>query len=577
MPNVGRLRSFCPGDFLDQQLLASKSRENGRIIKGMQFVSPFTYLINRRVFQMLVFLLGSYQMYSSIRELVLLQDYGMEQFREMRVAQNRSDSNLSVRITFLLKGCSTVSLNLSLSGFEVVRFLPTLRTDGFEATLFDRFSKTEMKFILEGSNDGWKSHFDVCSSDIRWTSNGVRFLPNSARTTSLSLSYRPPWPWYLSVVLLNIIWTGWCLCVCYCGVFSLPELGRALSIAMLGFMSLALAVSAVGFLALGLEREAFAPFYQCIVYMTISAVLALAESFFFDAWAIMSAVSLIFAVVNDCLVYGDPANLLAEPPVRSAGLLLWSTLCIVLRRRFYRSAIEGIVADQAGSDQRWAELVASCADTLSRLDSTCKTMAELCQPRHAQQLDRKHARRSSHRLSASVVLSRVFHLDADSEVVSGFHPVHGTWDEASPVTSLDQLYSRALGLGPVLYARCVEWAGTSRGVVDCGGWAVSPGQGPALGSLSTHPLPGEAEWWAKWPCIKHPDRAIEKAVVCYGGDVSRLLDICRARILFTTPADLLGCIKEIQGPSSDVQVVRIKNYLREDYDSSHTAGYRVRS
>ena len=31
--------------------------------------------------------------------------------------------------------------------------------------------------------------------------------------------------------------------------------------------------------------------------------------------------------------------------------------------------------------------------------------------------------------------------------------------------------------------------------------------------------------------LKSPFRAAEKALTCYGGDVSRLLDLCRCRIL----------------------------------------------
>ena len=45
-------------------------------------------------------------------------------------------------------------------------------------------------------------------------------------------------------------------------------------------------------------------------------------------------------------------------------------------------------------------------------------------------------------------------------------------------------------------------------------------------------LMGAVEGWRQRRLVKAPERAVQKAVTCYGGDPSRLLDICRARIVF---------------------------------------------
>jgi hypothetical protein len=82
--------------------------------------------------------------------------------------------------------------------------------------------------------------------------------------------------------------------------------------------------------------------------------------------------------------------------------------------------------------------------------------------------------------------------------------------------------------------------------------------------------------WILRGFIKEPERAIEKATVCYGGDVSRLLDVCRARALFDGPAGILACLGAIGAPGSGAVVVRVKNSLRPGHDSRLTGGYRVR-
>ena len=82
---------------------------------------------------------------------------------------------------------------------------------------------------------------------------------------------------------------------------------------------------------------------------------------------------------------------------------------------------------------------------------------------------------------------------------------------------------------------------------------------------------------------------------CYGGDASRLLDVCRARIAFDSVADLLACLETIvaaddswvpqalpgpmpaAGPPGGVIVVRVRNGLSSAYKPADTAGYRVRT
>jgi hypothetical protein len=63
-----------------------------------------------------------------------------------------------------------------------------------------------------------------------------------------------------------------------------------------------------------------------------------------------------------------------------------------------------------------------------------------------------------------------------------------------------------------------------------------------------------------WSPLKSPQRALEKLLRCYGSDVSRLVDICRQKILFDGPEDLLACLKGLLA-DPEIRIVRIKNGL----------------
>ena len=70
--------------------------------------------------------------------------------------------------------------------------------------------------------------------------------------------------------------------------------------------------------------------------------------------------------------------------------------------------------------------------------------------------------------------------------------------------------------------------------------------------------------------IKAAERAVEKARACYGGDPSHLLDICRARLIFGTAAELAACLSAVLDSAAApvptchggaVRVVRVRNRL----------------
>uniref|UniRef100_A0A7S0N255 Uncharacterized protein n=1 Tax=Cryptomonas curvata TaxID=233186 RepID=A0A7S0N255_9CRYP len=161
-----------------------------------------------------------------------------------------------------------------------------------------------------------------------------------------------------------------------------------------------------------------------------------------------------------------------------------------------------------------------------------------------------------------------------------------------PVTNMDQLYMQACGLNPLLRSKVQDWADTSDGR-----FPLRPEDSEAKANLrlsrtrcddTSAGISGGVNQYVrwedaqdqpdllhriKWAHLKSEDRAIEKALRSYKGDVSRLVDICRQCIIFETVQDLCVCLRSILD-DRQVRVVRIKNRLDVLYDARISAGYR---
>ena len=95
----------------------------------------------------------------------------------------------------------------------------------------------------------------------------------------------------------------------------------------------------------------------------------------------------------------------------------------------------------------------------------------------------------------------------------------------------------------------------------------------ATGAMEARPF--SPAWWVERGVVKCPRRAVEKALACYGGDASRLLDVCRARMVVADMAALTRCLERIADDSA-VRVLRVKDGVGRDQDPAVHGGYRVR-
>ena len=154
--------------------------------------------------------------------------------------------------------------------------------------------------------------------------------------------------------------------------------------------------------------------------------------------------------------------------------------------------------------------------------------------------------------------------------VVGLVPRPDSADQGSGVTTpktnnSDGSYSRSLAHPPTLPLRQKTWK-VARARV---GMAVRL----MHGTLS-HGVQKAVHDWIAARLVKSPARAAAKAAGCYSGDVSHLLDVCRARLSFNSVDSLAACVQVVTA-APGVRLVRVKNLMQLASDSWWTAGFRV--
>lgn len=76
--------------------------------------------------------------------------------------------------------------------------------------------------------------------------------------------------------------------------------------------------------------------------------------------------------------------------------------------------------------------------------------------------------------------------------------------------------------------------------------------------------------------IKDPARAAEKIVLCYGGNPSRLLDVCRLRVTYKNIVGLLGGYDAVSNDAAvSVERVRLLQFDGAPSDSEPSVPFWV--
>mmetsp|Transcript_6457 Transcript_6457/g.10211 ORF Transcript_6457/g.10211 Transcript_6457/m.10211 type:complete len:340 (-) Transcript_6457:761-1780(-) len=231
-------------------------------------------------------------------------------------------------------------------------------------------------------------------------------------------------------------------------------------------------------------------------------------------------------------------------PIVSIGVAGLAILCYIARWVRTNQSERKIKFDKSRYESVWATIVDAQAESLHDL---CQAVSDLPTSTKGELRQRL---RMEHNCSG----------ETQSRIPS---PI------VQKITSLDLLYAQGQGLYHILLDKVKTWAHVSGGKlpVDVGERQMKYIKWEAIRESSA--LINSV----KWPRLKAPDRAVEKASRCYSGDVSKLLDVCRSMLVFDSIADLKTCMNVI-ALDQDIALVRVKNRLDPNHQSSETAGFR---
>ena len=518
-------------------------------------------------------------------------------------------------------GCEIESYNISgfflSSDGSYISAMPMKRVESDGFALNTSFA-ADIILALEGSNNGDDWSFIGQTSDFRKTSTGVRFFGESSNIEWRQETYdlRAPWPLIATSSVTSIVFACG-----FGGLALLRCIGRThrarpffclvcLALASINF------VAGLAYIAQGLPRECFYPLWICAVFAALGSVLWLAESVFFEALVVLALLACVGRCAEDCLAFDDCSYLSSDPPV--GWILLFLAGALVLTGLAWRThaliSTTAVESDRALHGELWRDVAGDegAARALEQIAARSAQVAAACttQGREARHYNR--ARRTDSPVPAAAPQHGVA---AEAGPAHGYElidshrsTVPGSADRRRPVRSLGQLYAQALAASVELRRVAGAWAADSGGRLSYGssttaeektdvarsarpgppgdldllaaadGGRDQPGRpgddcdveaaaGARCGDAGAGGdvedallalLPPAARDLVRLGAVKGPARAAVKAAACYGGDVSRLTDLCRARLVFDDAAGVAACLERICADAA-VRVVRVKD------------------
>ena len=282
-----------------------------------------------------------------------------------------------------------------------------------------------------------------------------------------------------------------------------------------------------------------------IGFMMFAAILW-AGSFLSYSMVALGVVGLVTVSVTDSLLSGGSSLPGRSACIASAWLTIVGSVLVLVRLVVFAHAL-GCFGHGGGSSQN----ASSCLQTLTRAESIISKSFE--------QLERICSEiAASIGACSAQQLGRLMPLDPSMTVPDGLSAsfASDTADGSSEaLQNLDQLYTQAIGLSSILQRKVGQWAAGLE-PLRC---TLSDARQPRDGDwLPPRPRMSHLEKHVSLGLIKSPARAIQKAALCYSGDVSRLTDLCRARVVCCSVGAMVRVLQEV---SKGARVVQIKNYL----------------
>jgi hypothetical protein len=565
-----------------------------------------------------MFILGVYLLVDASLSLQAYQTFGVARCRNFQIEFQKTGqrsteepgSSVTFSATLMRKGCHIHSLeaaNVSDRPPGSLSFTvpEPIEIDGFSAIVSNSTNLACDGFFILSCRDDPGGRVDVIgTSSYRKVVGGIKFFskPHPIFCGEQTVfDFQAPWPLFADGSLSSLTLSLGCISTSMLAALRSPTLGKSaitLFSLLQGSMKL---VACIGSITLGLKAESLSPMIACAIHYSLAAVLCFKEGIFISSLLTGGGLRLVFRIIDDCAIFDDCAAMARRPPIFSAVSIVIALYTIVQRNRVLATSLSSVADDQALRDAEWLLLqqdrhaATDLADLNKIVDQICTAIG----PEPPRQYNRRCMESSTTQgqsdcssqksgLDGPLVIptqtssfaqqhdltnfgwqpGRFDNMGSSEVMLSASVPIllggQAICDTSSPVTSLDQLYSQATAVASELDTICHAWA------LACDGEVVGGQGGPA-----TCAREGGIEGLVRAGLLKRPERAAAKALTCYAGDPSRLLDVCRRRIAFGRVTDITVCLARM-ATDSVARIVRVKNLFREDANWQGSAGFRVR-
>mmetsp|Transcript_58167 Transcript_58167/g.152916 ORF Transcript_58167/g.152916 Transcript_58167/m.152916 type:complete len:1521 (-) Transcript_58167:439-5001(-) len=423
--------------------------------------------------------------------------------------------------------------------------------------------------IFDGGRQSWRMvgasywRFDSDSGEIQFVPS-VSYLPFLANNTEIVVQDVINWEWVLEFLVVSIICcVSWVL-ISTASLFKRERLGISICGAYLISNALIYIVLLISNLQRGRYTASLLYFMFFIPSMWFGLGILLYQKQVVNIMMIFGLLKLISRVLESNLYPYSISQRLAVAYSTGPLVVLFCFILIFFRQWALMKSRKLVQSDKQHYDQVWNDVSHSCPNNeIVELRKLVKRITKQRKngPQHSHL--QGNSRNFQGRLSSdSVSFTTVLSIEANDEDA-----------RQGGVSNLEQLYCQAHILHPILLDKVKSWAFEARGMLP----VHKPGDGgeaPLLTYMRWSDICENEELVRSvvWPKIKSTERSLEKILRSYQKDATRLVDICRASLVFESVVDLIACLNTMW--LDDVDLLRVKNRLDPDYDSSRSAGYR---
>jgi len=464
--------------------------------------------------------------------------------------------------------------NLTVSGFD-----DCIKGNGVFLVLEPDSDPAEdpTRFIIEGKWDGHDWRQVGSSSYFHDALHGLVFLNGpfdmpEERDQEVELDMRMRWEW----VLIQFVQVA-VMAVGLLATAALSMLGRWIaakhmygSVAMVNSVIAVTAGLADTFGPNGTERFALS-FLVAVIWIQIAQAAQMGKESFFRLNALLLRLCTLMIIFLGAVRY-DLSITLTTVFLTFIACTVFVTACaIYLRSRWVRASKRLVAPDRGRYDEEWNQLLEAeetpqhlqtlvDIDTRLRSERTTSPWPNLAGGKPLRQSVRavNTTQSSPHTAKAS---ARGTARRRRSSAGTLPQLVDPKLLQLVDQITLDQLYAQARGAVRPLRKKVQEWA------------ALADGEVQVESVPHTNHAPEDGLFAPPVEGIKPIQRAIDKVVTVYRGDVRRLLDVCRMRIVLPDLPSLARCLR-LMARDHDVHIRRVKNRLSLAYSGKQTAGYR---